>query len=197
MPNNPLLNSPFLNDQVVALVTGLDASIADQLQLVGLVAIAVVLGAVIGAEREVANKSAGLRTHALVAAGSALAVAIGHILYEAGSDGASGDPGRALHAVLTGIGFIGAGAIIRHNEDSVEGLTTAASIWFASGVGIATGVGLPVVAVGATLIGLLVLTLMRYVNALLQQKADEGAFETVAPEPEEPQQHQGPGEGGG
>lgn len=158
---------------MTALVTGLDASIADQLQLVGLVAVAVVLGAVIGAEREIANKSAGLRTHALVAAGSALAVAIGHILYQGGSEGTTGDPGRALHAVLTGIGFIGAGAIIRHREQDVEGLTTAASIWFAAGVGIATGIGLPVVAVGATMIGLLVLTLMRYVNAMLQKKASE------------------------
>jgi putative Mg2+ transporter-C (MgtC) family protein len=159
---------------VLALVTGLDASIRDQLELVGLIAVAVVLGAVIGAEREVANKSAGLRTHALVAAGSALAVAIGHILYEAALvDGANGDPARALHAVLTGIGFIGAGAIIRHHHTSVEGLTTAASIWFAAGVGIATGIGLPVVAVGATLVGLAVLTLMRYLNAFIQRWSDE------------------------
>jgi putative Mg2+ transporter-C (MgtC) family protein len=145
---------------------GLDASIGDQLELIALVGLAVVLGAVIGAERELANKSAGLRTHALVAAGCALAVAVGHVLYESALDdgGSAGDPGRALHAVLTGIGFLGAGAIIRHRDSSVEGLTTAASLWFAAGVGIATGLGLFVVAVGATVVGLGVLALMRPVD---------------------------------
>lgn len=154
---------------VTSLVRGLDASIGDQLELIGLIALAVVLGAVIGAEREIANKSAGLRTHALVSAGAALAVAIGHILYESALDdgGASGDPGRALHAVLTGIGFLGAGAIIRHRDTSVEGLTTAASLWFAASVGIATGLGLFVVAVGGTVVGLAVLALMRPVNDLV------------------------------
>jgi putative Mg2+ transporter-C (MgtC) family protein len=156
---------------MLALVRGLDASVSDQLELVGLIALAVILGAVIGAERELANKSAGLRTHALVAAGSALAVAIGHILYESALDDgiAAGDPGRALHAVLTGIGFIGAGAIIRQRTASVEGLTTAASLWFAAGVGIATGLGLFVVAAGATVVGLAVLSLMRQVDASLRR----------------------------
>jgi putative Mg2+ transporter-C (MgtC) family protein len=153
------------------LVRGLDASLVDQAQLVGLIALAVLLGALIGAERELANKSAGLRTHALVSAGAALAVAIGHTLYESALDdgGASGDPGRALHAVLTGIGFLGAGAIIRHRGTSVEGLTTAASLWFAASVGIATGLGLFVVAAGATIVGLAVLALMRPVNDLVHQ----------------------------
>lgn len=158
------------NPVVTALVTGVDASIRDQLELIGLVGVAVALGAVIGAEREVSNKSAGLRTHALVAAGSALMVAVGHIVFESAS---GGDPARAMHAVLTGIGFIGAGAIIQHGQSSVEGLTTAASIWFAAGVGIATGTGLPVVAVGATIIGLVVLTLMRHVSDLIQRWSDQ------------------------
>lgn len=151
---------------LVGLLRGLDASIADQLELLGLILLAVVLGAVIGTERELANKSAGLRTHALVAGGAALIVAVGHILFVSGLDDGSGtgDPGRALHAVLTGIGFLGAGAIIRHRDTNVEGLTTAASLWFAASVGIATGLGLFVVAVGATLLGLAVLALMRPLN---------------------------------
>lgn len=148
---------------VVAFVHGdIGVSLADQAQTVGLVALAVVLGAVIGAERELANKSAGLRTHALVAAGAALVVGVGHLLHLA-ADG-TGDPGRALHGVVTGIGFIGAGAIIRHHHSSVEGLTTAASLWFAAGVGIATGLGLWVIAVGSTVIGLAVLSLMRWID---------------------------------
>ena len=71
--------------------------------------------------------------------------------------------------MLTGIGFIGAGAIIRQSNTSVEGLTTAASLWFAAGVGIATGLGLFTLAIGATLVGLTVLSLMRRVDAALRR----------------------------
>ncbi|MGY6501454.1 MAG: MgtC/SapB family protein [Acidimicrobiales bacterium] len=152
----------------------LGVSVADQAQTMGLVAMAMVLGAIIGAERELANKSAGLRTHALVAAGSALVVAVGHLLFLASADG-QGDPSRALHGVVTGIGFIGAGAIIRHHHTSVEGLTTAASLWFAAGVGIATGLGLWVVAVGSTVLGLTVLSAMRWLDGFADRRAAQRA----------------------
>jgi putative Mg2+ transporter-C (MgtC) family protein len=177
-----------LTTALLALVRGPDVSWTDQLELVGLVAVAVLLGSLIGAERELANKSAGLRTHALVAAGAAVAVAIGHALYETAiNDGVTaGDPGRALHAVLTGIGFIGAGAIIRQSSTSVEGLTTAASLWFAAAVGIATGMGLLVLAAGTTIVGLLVLSLMRVVDGALRgllnrSDGDPGATQAVTP----------------
>ncbi|HSL57124.1 MAG TPA: MgtC/SapB family protein [Acidimicrobiales bacterium] len=147
---------------------------ADQLEIVGLIALATALGAVIGIERELANKSAGLRTHALVAAGAATAVAVGEVLLvTAAADGSvSGDPVRALHAVLTGIGFLGAGAIIRHRgEASVEGLTTAASLWLAAAVGIATGLGLWVVALGATTVAVVVLGVVHRIDFWIRDQA--------------------------
>jgi putative Mg2+ transporter-C (MgtC) family protein len=91
----------------------------------------------------------------LVAGGSALAVGVGQLLFVSESEG-GGDPSRALHAVLTGIGFLCAGAIIRR-DSGIEGLTTAASLWFAASVGIAVGLQLYIVGIGATLLGLVVL----------------------------------------
>lgn len=144
----------------VALVTDLGVSAADQLQLLGLLLLAATLGALIGVEREVANKAAGARTHMLVASGAALAAAVGHVLI---SPDGSGDPARALHAVLTGIGFLGAGAIIRHETGgTVEGLTTAASVWFAAAIGITAGLGLMFLATGATLLALVILRVVRW-----------------------------------
>lgn len=150
------------------------ASWGDQLEIVGLIALAGALGALIGVERELANKSAGLRTHALVAAGAGLAAAVGEVLLTTASDAGavSGDPVRALHAVLTGIGFLGAGAIIRHRgEGSVEGLTTAASLWLAATVGVATGLGLWIVAAGATLLALLVLSVVHRIDRWVERRA--------------------------
>lgn len=139
----------------LAAVTGIDVSIADQALVVGLVAAAAALGAVLGAERELAQKAAGVRTHMLVAAGSAVVVAVGDLLVR--GDGGAGDPSRVIHGVITGIGFLGAGAIIRHSDATIEGLTTAASLWFAAGVGATCGLGLWVVALGATALGFVVL----------------------------------------
>lgn len=147
----------------LAAVTGLDVSTRDELIVLGLVLLATLLGAALGAEREVANKSAGIRTHALVATGAALVVAVGDLVIHV--DGGAGDTTRTLHGVITGLGFLGAGAIIRHNDATIEGLTTAASLWFAGAVGATVGMGLPVLAVGATVIGLVMLRLVGTVEA--------------------------------
>lgn len=149
-------------DLVLAADTSLDVSTSDQLVAVGVVVLAALLGALLGFEREVADKPAGARTHMLVSGGAALAVSVGQLLFV--SEGAgNGDPARALHAVLTGIGFLCAGAIIRR-ESSVKGLTTAASLWFAATIGIAIGLQLYVVGIGAALIGLVVLRVMAVVE---------------------------------
>jgi putative Mg2+ transporter-C (MgtC) family protein len=142
-------------DSTLANDMALDVSASDQLLVFGLTALAAVLGALLGFEREVAGKEAGARTHMLVAGGSALAVGVGQLLFVSESEG-GGDPSRALHAVLTGIGFLCAGAIIRR-DSGIEGLTTAASLWFAASVGIAVGLQLYIVGIGATLLGLVVL----------------------------------------
>ena len=98
---------------------------------------AVLLGGLLGYERERAGKAAGLRTHSLVALGSALFVVAA---LEAGMSVA--DAGRVIQGIVAGIGFLGAGAILkREDQELVTGLTTAASIWFTAAVGTAVGAG--------------------------------------------------------
>jgi len=102
--------------------------------------LAILAGAILGLDRELKRKPAGLRTHALVSLGSAMVVLV--ILAVGGGPG--GDPlSRAVQGVITGIGFLGAGVIMQYeSERRVEGLTTAASIWVAAGLGMACGAGL-------------------------------------------------------
>jgi len=101
------------------------------------VIVAALLGALLGWERERAGKSAGLRTHMLVALGAAL-----FVLFPAEAGMAIGDLSRVIQGVATGIGFIGAGTILKRAEsEQVEGLTTAASIWLTGAIGMAVGAG--------------------------------------------------------
>lgn len=116
---------------------------------------AALLGALLGFEREIKQKSAGLRTNILIAVGSALFTLMS---YELAGDGA-GDPGRVAAQIVTGIGFLGAGAIMRTGS-GVQGLTTAATVWVNAAVGVAAGGGeyhLAFIATGVTLVALLVL----------------------------------------
>ncbi len=116
--------------------------------------LATALGAIIGYQRERAAKPAGLRTHILICVGSALfAIAS---LY---GFGAAADPARVAAGIVAGIGFIGAGAIMRTSEGIVAGLTTAATIWAVAGIGLAAGAGLYLVSAVTTAIILIVLYL--------------------------------------
>ncbi len=117
-------------------------------------AIAAILGSIIGWERDRAGKSAGPRTMALVATASATIVAIGAVL-NVTSD--SGDPTRALHAVITGIGFLGAGLIFTSKISGTQGVTTAATVFTTAAMGVAVGLGFQVVGFGLTVIILLIL----------------------------------------
>jgi len=95
------------------------------------------LGAIIGFQRERAGKSAGLRTHMLVAMGSAL-----FVLGGSAAGMAMSDLSRVIQGLATGIGFIGAGAILKRREEpKIEGLTTAAGIWMTAAAGVAAGLG--------------------------------------------------------
>jgi putative Mg2+ transporter-C (MgtC) family protein len=131
-----------------------------ELTMLGRIALAIVLCAVIGVEREFHGRPAGLRTHLLVGGGAALVMVIGvTFIYRVMADpvgATSFDIGRLIAGVVTGIGFLGAGTIIRQG-DWVLGLTTAASVWFVAGIGIAAGLGLYILASGATVVGFLVL----------------------------------------
>jgi putative Mg2+ transporter-C (MgtC) family protein len=129
-------------------------------------AAAVAIGALIGLERELRHKPAGLRTMALVALGSAMFVLIGLVSADGSHDAVS----RAIQGVVAGVGFLGAGSIMRGStEESIHGLTTAASIWLAAAAGIACGLGeWSLVASGCGL-GLLVL-LLAPVDRIIQQR---------------------------
>lgn len=119
------------------------------------------LAAALGWERERARKSAGLRTHMLVGIAAALYTVLGElaVLSYPGSDsGLRSDPVRVIQAVAIGVGFLGSGVIfVSKTGESVRGLTTAASIWATAATGIAAGLGHYVLAVGATILLLLVL----------------------------------------
>ena len=120
------------------------------------VAVAALLGGIIGWEREQKGRAAGLKTHILVAVGSALFVLAPYL---AGIDG--GDNTRVMQGIVSGIGFLGAGAILRSRDGSrVEGLTTAASIWMTAAIGMAVGIGQAMLALVATLLAWLVVSAM-------------------------------------
>ncbi len=114
---------------------------------------AVVLGGIIGIQRERANKPAGLRTHILVTLGTCLIV-LACTAFGMNSDGLS----RVIQGIVTGIGFVGAGSILKINEDrDVQGLTTATSVWIAAGIGVAVGLGTLGLAIIGTAVALIVL----------------------------------------
>ncbi|MCA9739734.1 MAG: MgtC/SapB family protein [Gemmatimonadota bacterium] len=134
----------------------------EQLALLGRVALAMLLGGVIGFEREIAGKPAGIRTHMLVAGMATVLVGLGQALIglydlDAPASALRADPIRIVEAIITGISFLGAGSIIRREGSEIEGLTTAASILFTATVGIAMAVGQIVLAVGLVILGFVVL----------------------------------------
>jgi putative Mg2+ transporter-C (MgtC) family protein len=126
-------------------------------QILGEVAIAMVLGGLIGLEREFADKPAGLRTHMLIAGAAALLVGLGDAMirrFGAAGDLVRSDPTRVIEAVVTAVGFLGAGMIIRRGDDRVGGLTTAASVLFAAAVGICVALTEYLLAIGVTVLDL-------------------------------------------
>ena len=126
---------------------------AIELEMVLRLLLAVALGAIIGFQRERSGKPAGLRTHVLICVGAALFTVTS--IYGFGAD----DAARVAAGVVAGIGFLGAGAIIRGGEGVVAGLTTAATIWAVAGIGLAAGAGLYLVSSVTTLLILIVLLL--------------------------------------
>ena len=135
-----------------------------ELQLLVRLLVAAVLAGLLGFEREHARKSAGLRTHMLVGIAAALYTTIGQLSVAEippHTEGLRADPIRAVQAVAIGIGFLGSGVIfVSRNEDRVQGLTTAASIWATAAIGLAAGLEHYVLAVGATLLLLFVLRVL-------------------------------------
>ena len=127
---------------------------------------ATILGGLIGFERETHGKEAGFRTYALVCLGSALVMIVSIQVYEIYKGSANVDPSRIAAQVVSGIGFLGAGAIIRIPE-KIRGLTTAAGIWAASGIGLACGIGQYHSAIITTILTLIILIVFSKVNRWL------------------------------
>ena len=139
----------------------MDASTKDVVTLL----VSLVLGTAVGWERQVGRKPAGLRTHALVCVGSTLFVLLTvHAATDYG--GGSVDPTRIIHGVVTGVGFLGAGSIMRQ-EGFVHGLTTAASIWMVAAIGVAVGVHAWTLAITGTVLALIVLEAYRWIERRL------------------------------
>lgn len=128
--------------------------------------IAGLLGGAIGVEREFRAKEAGVRTHFIVALGSALFMIISA---EALYGGNYHDAARVAAQVVSGIGFIGAGVII-FQRNVIRGVTTAAGLWVAAAIGMACGDGMYAVAVAATLLTILCLEMMHFINLLVSEK---------------------------
>ena len=119
-------------------------------------AVAAFLGGLIGFEREAHGKEAGVRTYSLVCLGSALMMIVSTQIFEIYKGAAQVDPSRIAAQVVSGIGFLGAGAIIRFPQ-GIKGLTTAAGIWTACGIGLACGLGQYHPAIMTTLFTLVIL----------------------------------------
>ncbi|MDO9535023.1 MAG: MgtC/SapB family protein [Bacillota bacterium] len=131
------------------------------LELVLRLALAVILGGAVGFERERQNRPAGFRTHILVCVGSSLIMLVSAYGFtgDLAHFGDGVDPSRIAAQVVTGVGFLGAGTIFRH-RNTITGLTTAASIWIVSGIGLAVGIGFYVGALFTTLVVLISLILL-------------------------------------
>lgn len=145
------------------------------LQAFGLVATAGGLGALIGLERELNDKPAGLRTHIFVAAGSALLIvlaegAVDYFQLRSPANQIAADPVRVIQAIVVGISFLGAGTIVQREGNRIEGLTTAASIYLTAGIGVAVAVGRTWLAIETTLFAVLVLISARWIEGRLLGK---------------------------
>lgn len=142
-----------------------------EVEFIGRLILAAVVGGAIGYERQAHNKAAGLRTHILVSIGSCLIMILSTQIYAAVQGLTNADPARLAAQVVSGIGFLGAGSIIKEGP-TVNGLTTAASLWVVSGLGLAVGGGYYVIAVATTLLSFFTLTLLGRVEKKYYHASD-------------------------
>jgi putative Mg2+ transporter-C (MgtC) family protein len=146
-------------EQVMATIAAEFSDLPDAAQLTRTLlrlGLAALLGGVLGYERETQGKAAGVRTHMLVAMGAALFVLVPQL-----GGMPIGDVSRVIQGIVTGVGFLGAGAIIkRGSEQNVQGLTTAAGVWMTAAIGVACGLGREATALLSTLLALAILNLV-------------------------------------
>lgn len=130
--------------------------------------VAMLLGGLLGLERSLAHKVAGMRTYALVSMGSALFVIIGDLVLETRNLVPDLDPLRIASQIIVGVGFLGAGLII-FKESKLRGLTTAAGLWVSAGLGMAAGFGFYTIAVFVTLLTLFVFTILWFIEQKIEK----------------------------
>ena len=141
---------------------------------IGRLGLAAVLGAAVGLNRELSAKPAGLRTHALVSLGAALLTLIGLALTDPSDTETFGAASRVLQGLIAGVGFIGGGVILRREESKeVHGLSTAASIWIVSAIGVGAGCGLWRTSGAAVVLALVILALGDPIDRLLRNRRRE------------------------
>jgi len=141
-------------------------------ELLQRILLAALLGGIIGLERDMHGRAAGLRTHLLVSMGAALFTVLSELIAthataisKFGAVAALSDPGRIAAQVVTGIGFLGAGTIIKEGL-TIRGLTTAACLWFVAAIGMAAGSGYFMIAVTTTIVGLFSLISLHYLERI-------------------------------
>ncbi len=137
--------------------------------------VAVGLALLVGLERELRGKPAGLRSHMLVSLGAAAFIIVGTGILEsaATSDSAAIDPTRIVEGIIGGIGFLGAGSIIR-SGGSIQGITTGASIWLAGAIGVSAGVNNFPLAAMVAVMALIIMTVLGYLeHSLIEPKQEE------------------------
>jgi len=143
------------------------SSVGELTRVIVRLGVAVVLGGLIGWNRERRGTAAGLRTHMMVALGSAL---FALVPVQAGMS--ENEASRVLQGIIAGIGFLGAGAIIKvDDKEQIKGLTTAAGIWATAAIGIAAGLGREVLATVSTLLALVILGVLPRLERAIQRRA--------------------------
>ena len=156
-------------DTITATVASEFSDVTDLAQLTRItvrLTLAAMLGFVLGFEREQQGKAAGVRTHMLVAIGSAL-----FVLVPQQSGIVPADMSRVIQGLIAGVGFLCAGTILKHGKDEqqVQGLTTAAGLWMTAAIGMACGLGREITAVASTLLALVVLMAVPRVVAVIER----------------------------
>ena len=130
---------------------------------------AVLVGGIIGFEREMKNRAAGLRTYILVCLGACIIMLTNQFIYQVSG---TGDPVRLGAQVVSGIGFLGAGTIMVTKRNQIKGLTTAAGLWATAGLGLAIGIGFYEAALSGALAILIVIALMQKMDDRMQKNSD-------------------------
>jgi putative Mg2+ transporter-C (MgtC) family protein len=163
-----MTHSTFRGEQMMNLAVGINSGWSGQAALLGNLALAGVLGASVGAERQFRSKDAGMRTHALVALGAATFMLVSKFGFNdlVGEASVSIDPTRVAAQIVSGIGFLGGGLIFVRSH-SVRGLTTASSVWLAAAIGMAAGSGILLVALAATAMHYVVVFLLPQLSRVL------------------------------